>query len=638
MKINALKICSFALAVCISAAQLSEVVAAAPPEVVTDETAYLLLDYYGGLDNLSIVKGCDLNGVGSFSDYGDYSSVSNMSTLDSPEISDGKISWKLEESLPSRFYFEAVPQKQDMEDFPWSFDVGYKLNGVPKRAEELAGASGLVEVTVRATANPDADSYYRDNFMLMCAMLSDCGDNYSFAAPGAQFQSVGSYQMAFYMAMPKRDESFTFQIGSDCFETPGVIMMMMPATLSQLDDISDIKEHKQNLEDAGNATDDIVRDMLDIMGSMRGGLDETKQGLQKLEEARSAIEANRMAIKNSVSKLRASLKSLEKRCNDFGEALGDSKLADGISKMSVSMGSALTSMDNVSGELGEVSDMLVELKGYVQELNSGGLSAAGQENLLKKIRAVSLEIEDRLSVLESSTVQTYINTVNRSVQEIESAADEAVGAGDEILDSAKVTMVSELNTIARALSQMSQSSESLNSDIAESLKSVNSLSGEVEDLLEETSWTMDSLADMLKDTRGMLDAVDDTLEASSDNLSEGARLSLSGLVTLMDDVSAALQKTDNLQKNRQVISDIIRDEWHRLDDDFGILDIDTSAEKCSFTSAKNASPRTIQVVLRTAEIEVPDEEEESVRPDETANDIGPWGRIVNVFKKLFRIE
>ena len=43
-----------------------------------------------------IVKGVSLNGHTSFTDYGDYSAVYNMSTYDQPTLADGSVSWSLE--------------------------------------------------------------------------------------------------------------------------------------------------------------------------------------------------------------------------------------------------------------------------------------------------------------------------------------------------------------------------------------------------------------------------------------------------------------------------------------------------------------------------------------------------------------
>ena len=56
-----------------------DVVQAAPAAAQVDETMYVNLDYYGKIDQVSVVKGCSLNGNTSLTDYGNYRNVVNMS-------------------------------------------------------------------------------------------------------------------------------------------------------------------------------------------------------------------------------------------------------------------------------------------------------------------------------------------------------------------------------------------------------------------------------------------------------------------------------------------------------------------------------------------------------------------------------
>ena len=60
---------------------------------------------------------------------------------------------------------------------------------------------------------------------------------YSVDAPGAQVQSVGSYQAAMFAALPGEDGDFTVRVGTDNYENIGVIMMMVPGTLDELNRI-----------------------------------------------------------------------------------------------------------------------------------------------------------------------------------------------------------------------------------------------------------------------------------------------------------------------------------------------------------------------------------------------------------------
>ncbi|WMJ83005.1 hypothetical protein ACS3UN_00730 [Oscillospiraceae bacterium LTW-04] len=627
------KIISAALALCMLAVFPSTDVRAAAPKVAVDETAYLMLDYYGDLDNFSIVKGCDLNGNTQFTDYGSYTSVTNMSTLNAPEQSDESVTWNLDSGAANRFYYEVVPQNQTFDTLPWTVDVSYKLNGVPAHAERLAGASGLITVDVTVAPNPRANTYYRDNFILVCGMASDTDKNTSFSAEGAQFQSFGSYQMAFFIAMPKREGEFSFQIGSDSFETPGVILAMMPATMSQLDDISEMKEHKTNIEDASNAMDATVADILDMLSAMSGGMSTTVQGLNKLDQARAAMDKGSDGVTQSVSKLRSSLKEMEKGLNNYAEFLGDAKLSNAISGMGENAESMADIMSNMGGDIEEIYTLMNKLKAAILEFNSDSTSSARKQALVSEIALLTGELETALSYVDSSTFASYIKRVESSVKEIESLAGTADGASEDVVKQAAGAMLQELQTINTAMSGLVADSEKLSGSINGSIGDVYALSGEMEDILEETSRVMDDAADLMKDTRGMLDSVDTMLSDSSDLLNEGAKVSIAGITQMLNDLLGVLHKTENLQTNRETISNIIRDEWHRLDDDFGVLDIDTSADKVSLTSSKNAPPRSLQIIMRTHEIELPDEDEEiSADQEEAESSVGQ--RIVNVFKVI----
>lgn len=72
--------------------------------------------------------------------------------------------------------------------------MSYKLNGVPKNADELAGASGLIEIHIDAKFNDSAEvnEYYKNNFVLAVAVMLDTNECYSLEADGAQKQTIGS--------------------------------------------------------------------------------------------------------------------------------------------------------------------------------------------------------------------------------------------------------------------------------------------------------------------------------------------------------------------------------------------------------------------------------------------------------------
>lgn len=70
-----------------------------------------------------------------------------MSTYDEPVIKDNSVYWKLTDTRSSASILRMHPDPDKVNiQMPWNFDVSYKLNGVSVKAEDCAGANGLVEI------------------------------------------------------------------------------------------------------------------------------------------------------------------------------------------------------------------------------------------------------------------------------------------------------------------------------------------------------------------------------------------------------------------------------------------------------------------------------------------------------------
>lgn len=64
--------------------------------------------------------------------------------------------------------------------------------------------------------------------------------------------------------------------------------------------------------------------------------------------------------------------------------------------------------------------------------------------------------------------------------------------------------------------------------------------------------------------------------------------------------------------------------------------MDPDAEKVSFTSSKNPEPRTLQVVLRTDEISLENEEHKTLDAETEEPEVSPLKRMWNVLVKMWR--
>ena len=123
----------------------AEVTSGVRPTV--DEAYYVKTDAYGNLTDASIVKSLQLNGAKEYTDYGVYDSVDNLTDSTEPEQGNGTTTFRFGDNAPQHFYFEGKTKKP-FEELPWTISVGYRLNGVRKEAEALAGDNGEVELII----------------------------------------------------------------------------------------------------------------------------------------------------------------------------------------------------------------------------------------------------------------------------------------------------------------------------------------------------------------------------------------------------------------------------------------------------------------------------------------------------------
>ena len=375
----------------------------AQPSVDVDETMYVNLDYYGRVDKINVVKGVGLNGQTEFTDYGTYENVINMSNSIEPVLGDGTVTWQLPEAQRGRFYYKCAVDK-DRIVLPWDFDVSYKLNGVPTDGDKLAGASGLIEINVKAEPNDNAGEYYRNNMMLMVAVPVDMSKCYSVEAEGSQTQNLGDTTAVVFTALPGEDGDYTVRIGSDSFETIGVIMAMVPGTVEDLEHIKDLKEAKDTWQDAGDELYDSLEQMAKSVENMRQGVNQVRQGMDSAESARQKWSNSKDSILAGNDQTLAALTSVAQQMDTMIPHLQTAKDCAEV---------VHSSMNDIVNTLGDMQDPLRKLQTRLKNIeNSAGGISSDLPELHKTMESIiALDTQLRAS---QDTLLTYLSRYKSS--------------------------------------------------------------------------------------------------------------------------------------------------------------------------------------------------------------------------------
>ncbi len=693
------------LAAVIMVPAVSTAAKAAEPGVSMDEAVYVNLDYYGKPEKVNVVKGCDLNGKNQFTDYGSYDGVTNMSNDAKPAVTGDSVSWNLPENT-GRFYYECTP-KSNAVTLPWDFDVSYKLNGVPFDAKKLAGASGTVEINIKAVPNKSADDYYKNNMLLMVGTYVKLKDTLSVEAPGAQLQSLGDYKAVLFSGLPGEEESFTVRIGTKSFESAGMVMMMVPGTLEQFNDIKDLKEDKDTIKDSMDAVSLSTNQILGTLESMSGGLSQTKAGLSALDGARGTISSSKGTVYANADKALADLSSIttqtaaviphlqngEQLVQDVNtdmNAMNQTISAAGSDAISLSsaiervrldvsdLRDVLDNVDDLSGDranltqslktdLGTAQADLKALQPYIAQLNANSAQLtkdnAGLTQVLEYLSAVSGSgsagtatdqamaaiIKQTAPVLASLTkVMQSSNTIAGALGQISGQSDELFKTGNETVSVADSyfdaledggetadELLKDTNHIGSAMESTLGNAQKLIGNLTALNNTANQYKDGAVGALKDTEELARRLTNGLVSTQAFLTSLETIMKTSGEKLDDGTRKSLNGLIDVLQKSLDGLGATSTIKNANNTIHDTVNNEINKFENKNNFLNLDAQAKPVSFTSVRNASPSSIQIVLRTEEI-TKDEGNAGTADLEKAEDsTSVLDRMRNVFVKLW---
>lgn len=583
---------------------------AAAPTVETDETVYINMDYYGAPTNTRIVKGVNLNGHTEFTDFGDYKDVYNMSTFDEPTLKEGSVYWKLDTDK-NRFYYECIPNDTVNIQMPWNFDVSYKLNGVPVEADQCAGASGTIQMDIHAVPNTYASDYYKNNMMLVCATGIDMSKALSIDAPGAQIQSFGTYKLVMFMGLPGEENTFTVRIGSNDFESMGLIMFMTPATTSALDIMSSMRDIKDRLENSGDNLYTGVSSMLSTMQAVQSSLSSMSSGISGIDQVRKQLIKDRGTLDPRTDAALNALDELTGKSDSLIPELNSAK--ETLTALNATTSSILTTLEESGKDIPEYQKLLNDVKtslGNLEDLfddlddetdNSSWTIArirSASEDLQKELGALQDDFEklsknlktlpddldkqvttelknyvEKMASTASSTVtktvrqKAYTDAMERFQHDIKAGTmteEEAKAKANEIADAAASS--SEASSAASKAASEAQASAYSNAQALAALmtgindaskstvKSMQSMTSQSVNVIKQMTNLLNATNSLLKDLEDIADVFDEYKGLPQDFTQEGKKLtelangSLDRVNKMLADIPALRESLDSLTK------------------------------------------------------------------------------------------
>ena len=632
---------------------------AAAPTVETDETVYINMDYYGAPTNTRIVKGVNLNGHTEFTDFGDYKDVYNMSTFDEPTLKEGSVYWKLNTDK-NRFYYECIPNDTVNIQMPWNFDVSYKLNGVPVEADQCAGASGTIQMDIHAVPNTYASDYYKNNMMLVCATGIDMSKALSIDAPGAQIQSFGTYKLVMFMGLPGEENTFTVRIGSNDFESMGLIMFMTPATTSALDIMSSMRDIKDRLENSGDNLYTGVSSMLSTMQAVQSSLSSMSSGISGIDQVRKQLIKDRGTLDPRTDAALNALDELTGKSDSLIPELNSAK--ETLTALNATTSSILTTLEESGEDIPEYQKLLNDVKtslGNLEDLfddlddetdNSSWTIAqirSASEDLSKELEAlrkdlislsdsldkmpdkleqdVSTKLTDYVKAMATKAGSTASETASQQVynkaykaakdngldeEAARQAAEKAVENASSDISSAASSAASQAQASAYSNAQaLAALLNGINEGSTDVKKQTDSMLSRLESVTEKLSSLLDATNSLLKDLEDIADVFDEYKGLPQDFTAEGKKLtelangSLDRVNKMLADIPALRESLDSLTKTAtssiDKTTDLMNSTKKALSTSYDLVNTANSVLRSVRSQADASTQATIDSLLDT---------------------------------------
>lgn len=392
-----------------------------------DETYYATLDYYGVLTDSSVVKTYRTYGNAAITDYGDYDTVTNLTDRRAPKIENGKVTFDFAGDVPDKFYFEGKTA-QPYADFPWTLDLSYTLNGVPAKAEELAGKSGVVEIILTSAPNENASEYNQNNLVLTAVSVFNGDDILSLEAPGAQVQLVGNLYCVLNAVLPGESRECVIRVGTEDFSYGGMMFLAVPATLGQLDQISALREAEDELGASYRTIADNMDVILGSLEGMNGNLNTAANGLDQLNQGRAVISEGKGQVYDNLDTALDATGSLSEALKPAAGHLENARKA--LAEGTALLNTVDEDMDILWAEVDAAQSSLNRLRDQVSGNGKDSLKGIGKDMTahLATLNAINDSLgglEDQLAGLETDPTGKTILIQGKTVAEIKTLLAQA---------------------------------------------------------------------------------------------------------------------------------------------------------------------------------------------------------------------
>lgn len=627
-----------------------------------EEVVYIMLDANGKTDSVNVVN---IFGKGDVTDYGDYSFVKMLTETTPISQSGDQITFT---SDKDKIYYQGTLENAKI---PWNIAIEYALDEKKVTADELAGASGALEIRIQITENSLCKEEFYDSYALQAAFTLDTNQCKNIVADGATLANVGADKQVSYTVLPGKGLDATITADVTDFEMDAVTINGIKLDLNVEIDDAELMDKVTEIMDASSKLNDGSVELTD-------GTDKLSEGSQDLNDGATTLYSGVSSLDQGVADLSSGVTAMQEGLDKLNSK--SSALTEGSDKILEALKTIQTSLTKVSVSTEDLQTLVNSSAGIKQGISNAYAGAVQLQTSLsyEKYKAAMNENGLNIDTLSAGNTQA-INSLSGQIGELQSAIAD-LKSMERYADNE--TAVAQVETLDAQVTSLSNTVELLNGNnaaIGGTKTYLNSVSSGVDSLVDglallKTNYeafdgaivslsqqlsglaanmsTLKSGIDTLVTNYGTLDSgIEEytegvativanysklvegvgTLASGSKELLEGAGTLKSGTADLYDGVISLCDGVAEMSDGTSEFYDKTSDMDVQVQDQIDEMIASISGEQTktvSFVSDKNTNVDSVQFVMKTAAIEKTDAH---VEEESNSKQMTFWQKMLHLF-------
>lgn len=427
----------------------SMVPAMAATNTTKEENIYVNLDDNGSVDGVYVVNSYDLKKDQKITDYGDYTSLVNLSSDNKLNVENGKITVNGEKG---KFYYQG---DLDSAKIPWNVDILYELDGKEMDAKDLAGKSGKLKITLKITQNKGADKDFFDNYLMQVSLSLNTKQCKDIKADGATAANSGDDKQLMYNIMAGQEKEIKIETNVKDFELDPISFSAVPMSFdidTDQMDTSKLTDKTKDLTDGVKSLNDGAKQLKTGSGNLQSGISSYGKGVDALYKGADTLFAgvNQLnpgikAYTTGVDQSASGAKKLQKQTKNLPNLM--TQMTSAITQLNAGS-SQLANKDawnQIESGFTQIEAGLKQMKAglnqmdkegitpMIASLEDGGSLKEGVESLDQGIAAANNYNEKLKSVVSTydEQIETLGNVIKEQKQDTATTKTSSVKTGED---------------------------------------------------------------------------------------------------------------------------------------------------------------------------------------------------------------